>query len=393
MSSIAVPHPGAHTGQATQIEQARAQAEVLAAMEAAKRWPRDEDQCEQKMRRACARPAVAEKAFWAFPRAGEQLTGSTIHLAKTLAGIWGNLQFGVVELERNSARRESQMLAVAWELETNTRATTTFLVPHLRDTRNGTKDLTDLRDVYENNANQGARRVREMIFKILPDWYTETAEDICRATLEKSDKPIAEQRAALAKAFESLGIRVEQLELKIGRAWDETTPGDLAILKIVGKSIRRGEATVAEQFPPLKPAGAVPVTVEEITGGPAVQPEPPPAASEVRAEADVARAALDQHAEELAEQRAGEPEVKKRERRMFALLNEAGVGGSKADERARRLRLLALILDRDITSSSDLSHDDRGLVVTELEVWKQQGRLVENAAAALDDGSEDGGSR
>ncbi|MFC5992894.1 hypothetical protein ACFQE5_01565 [Pseudonocardia hispaniensis] len=86
-------------------------------------------------------------------------------------------------------------------------------------------------------------------------------------------------------------------------------------------------------------------------------------------------------------------EVKKRERRMFALLNEAGVGGSKADERARRLRLLALILDRDITSSSDLSHDDRGLVVTELEVWKQQGRLVENAAAALDDGSEDGGIR
>lgn len=263
------PTNGRHTGQATQIEQARAQAEVLAAMEAAKRWTRDEDLCEAKMRRACARPLVADKAFWAFPRGGEQLTGSTIHLATTLAGIWGNMQFGVVELERNVQRRESQMLAVAWELETNTRATTTFLVPHSMDTRRGRKDLTDLRDVYENNANQGARRVREMIFKILPDWYTETAEDTCRATLEKSDKPIEEQRAGIAKAFEGFKVSVEQLAAKVGRDWDETTPSDLAILRIVGKSIRRGEATVREQFPPtLAAASTAPaVTVDELTGG------------------------------------------------------------------------------------------------------------------------------
>lgn len=248
-SAIALPHRAGHTGQATQIEQARAQAEVLAAMEAAKRWPRDEDVCEEKMRKACTRPIVADKAFWAYPRNGEQLTGPTIHLATTLAGIWGNLQFGVVELERDPVRRESQMLAVAWELETNTRATTTFLVPHVRDTRKGQKDLTDLRDVYENNANQGARRVREMIFKILPDWYTETAEDMCRATLERSDKPIEDQRAGIAKAFGDLGVTVEQLAAKVGRDWDQTTPGDLAILRIVGKSIRRGEATAREQFP------------------------------------------------------------------------------------------------------------------------------------------------
>ena len=289
------PPARTHTGQATQIEQARAQAEVLAAMEAAKRWPRNEDLAETKMRRACGRPLVAETAFWAFPRSGEQLTGPTIHLATTLAAIWGNMQYGVVELERSSARQESQMLAVAWELESNTRATTTFLVPHVRDTKKGPKPLTDLRDVYENNANQGARRVREMIFKILPDWYTETAQDICRATLEKSDKPIEVQREQLAAAFAGLGVTVDQLVAKIGREWDQTTPGDLAILKIVGKSIRRGEATVGEQFPsPGAPTrGDDPaVTVDELTGGRSATtaPQPPtegPSSSEpidVRAE-------------------------------------------------------------------------------------------------------------
>ena len=159
--------------QATKIEQARAQAQVLAAVEAAKRWERDEDKCESKMKRACRRPQVYDRAFWAFPRSGERLTGPTIHLAVTLAGIWGNIDYGVMELDRSASR--SEMLAVAWDLETNTRASTTFIVPHYMDTKNGRKTLSDLRDVYENNANLGARRVREMIFRVLPDWYTDTA--------------------------------------------------------------------------------------------------------------------------------------------------------------------------------------------------------------------------
>lgn len=347
-------HRAAHTGQATQIEQARAQAEVLAAMEAAKRWPRDEDLAEEKMRRACARPQVAEKAFWAFPRAGEQLTGATIHLATTLAGIWGNVQYGVVELERNAARGESQMLAVAWELETNTRATTTFLVPHARDSKRGRTDLTDLRDVYENNANQGARRVREMVFKILPDWYVETAEDICRATLERSDKPIEQQRAGIAKAFEELGVATEQLVAKIGRDWDQTTPGDLAILRIVGKSIRRGETTVREQFPTVTPAPAASsggVTAADILPPPA---PPPPA-------------------DESADQPT--PDPKKRNARMFALLRDAGLDGDK--NRDRRLRFLGLVNERDISSSNDLDAQEREVVIHYLEGLSADGKITD----------------
>lgn len=269
---------GGHTGQATQIEQARAQAEVLAAVEAAKRWPRDEDHCEERMRKTCARQVVADKAFWAFPRSGEQLTGPTIHLAVTLAGIWGNVQYGVVELERDTNRRESQMLAVAWELETNTRATTTFLVPHSRDTKRGRQDLTDLRDVYENNANQGARRVREMIFRVLPDWYTETAEDICHAALEQNEKSIEQQRSEVGKALVAFNVTREQIEAKVGKAWDETTPGDMAILRIIAKSIKRGEATVREQFPPPAPTTKA-VTAEAVAAAAASPPADPAAAA------------------------------------------------------------------------------------------------------------------
>lgn len=366
-SAVALPGRAGHTGQATQIEQARAQAEVLAAMEAAKRWPRDEDVAEEKMRRACARPIVADKGFWAFPRAGEQLTGPTIHLAVTLAGIWGNTQYGVVELERDPVRRESQMLAVAWELETNTRATTTFLVPHVRDTKRGKQDLTDLRDVYENNANMGARRVREMIFRVLPDWFTETAEDICRATLERNEKPIAQQRSEIGKALVALGVTKEQIEAKVGKAWDDTTPGDMAILRIIAKSIQRGEATVREQFPPLD-------TTRHLSA------------------ADVAKATApppDPQRQAPAESPADDPppdDAQRRIDRMHALFGEAGLGTDAT--RPRRLKVMGLVLDQPVTTSKDLTADQRELVIAALERWQRNGDLERAEECAQEEAAQ-----
>lgn len=351
-SAIALPNRPGHTGQATQIEQARAQAEVLAAVEAAKRWPRDEDACEEKMKRACARQIVADKAFWAFPRSGEQLTGPTIHLAVTLAGVWGNVQYGVVELERDPVRRESQMLAVAWELETNTRATTTFLVPHVRDTKSGKRDLTDLRDVYENNANMGARRVREMIYRVLPDWYTETAQDICRATLERHEKPIEQQRSEVGKALVGLGVTKEQIEAKVGRGWDDTTPGDMAILRIIAKSIQRGEATAREQFPAVETRTVTAAAVASATA-PAAPPEPAPEAPPEPEDTAPAGGSA----------------------RMFALLGEAGLSGNSAAVRDRRLKLMGCIVGRAITSSKDLTAADRDQVIDALARFQRNGDI------------------
>jgi hypothetical protein len=61
--------------------------------------------------------------------------------------------------------------------------------------------------VYENNANMGARRLREAIFAILPTWFTEEAKDICTATLrDGGGKPLAQRIADAIKVFEALGI-------------------------------------------------------------------------------------------------------------------------------------------------------------------------------------------
>jgi hypothetical protein len=191
-------------GQATAVEQSRAVAEVQAAVVVAQQCPRDVQFAVQQMRESCAQKALADRAFFRYSRGGSTITGPSVHLARELARVWGNIQYGISELRRDDDEKISEMQAFAWDVQTNTRSAAIFIVPHKRDTKAGQKDLTDLRDVYENNANQGARRVREAIFAVLPPWFTEEAKELCQQTIaEGGGKPLAQRIADIVRWFEA----------------------------------------------------------------------------------------------------------------------------------------------------------------------------------------------
>src|ERR1700676_4757261 len=82
-------------GQATMVEQARAIAEVRAAVMIAMDRPRDRTAAVAEMREVCGISALAERAFFRVPRGGEHVNGESIHLARELARVWGNIDFGV----------------------------------------------------------------------------------------------------------------------------------------------------------------------------------------------------------------------------------------------------------------------------------------------------------
>ena len=119
--------------------------EVQVAMVAAKRFPRDEVEAYNRILRDCQRPSLAEKAMYEFPRGGQVVTGPSIHLAKTLARGWGNIDSGFKVLEQTA--KESTVMAYCWDLETNYRETKVFTVPHVRETKKGAYPLTDPRDI------------------------------------------------------------------------------------------------------------------------------------------------------------------------------------------------------------------------------------------------------
>jgi hypothetical protein len=247
-------------GQATAVEQARAVAEVQAAIVVAQQCPRDLQVARRQMLDSCAQTSLAEQAFFRFSRSGSQVTGPSIHLARELARCFGNVQYGISELRRDDEHGQSEMQAWAWDVENNTRTSHTFIVPHRRDTRSGQKALTDLRDIYENNANNGARRVREAIFAVLPPWFVEEAKAACAATLaDGGGKPLQERIASAVEAFAALGITETQLEDRVGRPPARWTPQDVATVGVIYKSVRAGEVTLDEEFPPQR------VTAAEIT--------------------------------------------------------------------------------------------------------------------------------
>jgi hypothetical protein len=261
--------PG-RVGQGTVVEQSRAVAEVEAAIVVALRHPRDVERAVAEMQRSCARTSLAEKAFFRYSRGEGQISGPSVQLARELARCWGNFQSGLVELRRDDDYKQSEMLAFAWDVQTNTRTSTTFIVPHIRDTRNGAKILTDVRDIYEMNANMGARRLREMIFDSLPGWFTEDAVSACYKTLAGGEADLPERITKCTAGFAMLGVTVPMLVRKLGAPADKWTPYDLATLTVIYRSLQRGEIRKEDEF---EDAGGR-VTAADIIAP--VQPVAPP---------------------------------------------------------------------------------------------------------------------
>lgn len=249
-------------GQGTAVEQSRAAAEVQAAVVVAQQCPRDIQLAIAQMRQSCQQQALAERAFFRYSRGKGTITGPSVHLARELARCWGNVQYGLVELRRDDEYGQSEMQAFAWDVQTNSRTSSTFVVPHRRDTRDGVKELTDMRDIYENNANNGARRVREAIFAILPPWFVEEAKDICTNTIKNGGgKPLDQRIADALRLFGTLGVTTEQIETKLGRPTAKWMEHDVAQLVVIYKSLQRGEVAVEDEFPePTKE-----VTADELT--------------------------------------------------------------------------------------------------------------------------------
>jgi hypothetical protein len=406
--------PAQQVSQATAVEQQRAIAEVQAAVVVAQNCPRDMQAAEAEMEYVCGRLDMAEHAFYQVVNRG---TGMSVHLARELARVWGNIDYGVKELHRSDERGESEVLAFAWDQQRNTRSSRTFIVPHQRMKAGNRVDLTDLQDIYLNNQNVGARAVRECIQTILPRWFTEKAQNVCRQTLEHGEgKPLADRVAAIIKAFkDNVGVTEKQLEARLDKKRGQWDAGDIAQLTIIGQSIRRGEIKAEDEFTPVDSS-----TADEIATAPAEESPK----TKRKTKAQKAREEIEEKAVEAAkaadeaegihhdgESTASEAEAaeangecepgpdggndsevqaesehpktsmrKALEKRLFALVGDIDPPLSRDD----RIDVYRGILRRqDITSTNDLDDTAVAKVCDQLYQWGQDGQLTEQIRDAL----------
>jgi len=62
--------------------------------------------------------------MYQYPRGGQRVTGPSIRLAEAIAQNFGNLSYGIQELEQRNG--ESVAKAFCWDLETNVRQEKVF---------------------------------------------------------------------------------------------------------------------------------------------------------------------------------------------------------------------------------------------------------------------------
>lgn len=243
----------------TEIVSTQKMQEIQAQVIIANRFPRDEYEAFNRVMSACQRKSLAEAAIYSYPRGGSSVTGPSIRLAEAIAQNWGNINFGVIELERRSG--ESQAMAYAWDLQTNTRVEKIFTVRHIRDTRGGGYALKDERDIYELVANNGARRLRACVLSVIPGDLTEKAVKECHETMKRADKdkPLSERLEAMLSTFvEKFNVTKDDIEKFIGYKVQKMTEDDLMKLRGVYQSLKDGQAKREDFF--------------DLTGKPAQQP-------------------------------------------------------------------------------------------------------------------------
>lgn len=229
------------------VESSRAIAEAQGKLIIAKRFPRDEVQAYAKAIQACQRPQMANTAFYSYPRGGSIVSGASIRFAEELARCWGNIDYGIKELSRDSGK--SEMQAYAWDMETNTISVQNFSNPHQREANGRMVKLTSDRDIYEINANMATRRLRARILAVLPDWLVEDCIAECKRTLAgKNDIPLIDKVKRLVISFERYAVTKEMIEKRLKHTIETTTQDEYVELVGIGNSLKDKQSTVVDWF-------------------------------------------------------------------------------------------------------------------------------------------------
>lgn len=238
----------ANNGLAVNMVTSRQGEEVKGAIFMAKQFPRDTVEASNKIIKMCERKSLAEVSQYTYPRGGQTINGPSIRLAEAIAQSWGNIDYGIIELSNSNGL--SEMMAYAWDLETNVRRTMVFSVKHERKAKGVINNLTDSRDIYELTANMGSRRVRACILGIIPGDIIDEAIETCKKTLTTGEsKNLDDQIKKMLMSFDKqFKITRKQIEEFVGFGIENFDESNLFALKGVFDSIKDGMAKREDYF-------------------------------------------------------------------------------------------------------------------------------------------------
>ena len=123
-----------------------------------------------------------------------------------------------------------------------------FTVKHERTAKGKTVALTDSRDMYENLANFGARRLRACILGLIPSDIVESAIEQVEETLKAKADTSPEAMKKMVEKFGDYNVTKEQIEKRIQRRIDAITPAQVVSLRKIFNSLKDGMSSAPDWF-------------------------------------------------------------------------------------------------------------------------------------------------
>jgi hypothetical protein len=286
MSTPTIDQPGTNLAEitpgnggelSTSMQQAMARHEIEGAIVVARRFPRNEDAAFGRVMKSCERWSFASMARYSYPRGGQQIEGPSVNLAREVARCWGNIRYGCDIVHDDETMRTVR--GWAWDVETNCKETQDATFKKLIYRKKGGWQTPDERDLRELTNKHGAICVRNCLLHLVPPDLIDEALRASKAALEKdAAKDPDEARKKMIRAFQTIGVSVEDLELYLEHPLKQATPTEITDLRGIWKSISDGNSVWAEYVKHAeekKPFTGTGATMDDLTNQPEQKKQPP----------------------------------------------------------------------------------------------------------------------
>jgi hypothetical protein len=249
--------------------------EIEAQVATARRFPRSIRAFQQEARSmACLDEETAASCIYALPRGGKPIEGPSARLAEIVASAWGNCRYGA----RVVSEDERFVTSQGFFFDVQKNAAVAFEVRRRITDKHGRRYNDDMVGVTANAACSIA--LRNAVFKGVPKALWGRIYDEARRAAIGDVKTIEAKRADMLAYFQKMGVTADRVLAAVGKPGVEDIGADeLVTLKGVATSLKEGETTVEQAFPPAAPpAHKGPISVNAVLNAKATsEPQNPEA--------------------------------------------------------------------------------------------------------------------
>jgi hypothetical protein len=224
----------------------------MSQVDIAKRYPRDMARClANAMLVFEVDPSFAERCKYKKPQSDKNVEGPTVHLARLIAQVYGNLRIDARIIQETDKKVVSE--AIAWDLETNT-AIRQEIHRSIFSSKKNIRFSDDM--VITTSLAANAIALRNAVFSIIPRYFVDRmlqkAEEVLKNDLSDAIK-FAKRKSDMFAFYLKENIQPQQIYAYLGIANENQITKELLIdLVQLAQSIKDGDAKANEIFKPLE---------------------------------------------------------------------------------------------------------------------------------------------